>query len=309
MIRRISCQGRSVAVAFILLLGIGTGIGLIETPLGQVAKSCAAESSFDYSDYAYILSKYVDNQGLVSYKELKADRKKLDSFVDSIGKLDPKVYEQWSDKQKIAFLINAYNALTLKLIIDHYPIEWSYAKALLYPKESIRQISGAWDEMQFPFMRGKVTLDGIEHDMLRKKFSEPRIHMALVCAALSCPYLRTEPYTAEKLDEQLDDQSRRFVAHPFQVLVTRNNERIYLSSIFKWFGKDFVKAYGTDKKFKDYNEDQRAVLNFISKYLSPEDAAYVAAGKAWIEYRPYNWALNEKTKENESIAIYGFPKR
>jgi hypothetical protein len=132
--------------------------------------------------------------------------------------------------------------------------------------------------------------------------------MALVCAAISCPYLRTEPYTAEKLDEQLDDQSKRFVSHPFQFRIVRTNNRVYLSAIFKWYGEDFVKIYGTDKKFTDYKKDQRAVLNFISKYLSPEDAAFLEKGEAWLEYRQYNWGLNERTKENESLATYGFPK-
>ena len=308
MNRRIIYLGKCLAVGIAMLSALGMGIGVIPAPLGKIPDARASQSDVDYSDYAYILSTYVDEHGLVSYKELKADRKRLDTFTDAIGKLDPEVYEKWTEKEKIAFLINAYNALTLKLIIDHYPIEWSYTKVLLYPKNSIRQIDGAWDEIEFPFMRGKVTLDRIEHDILRKKFNEPRIHMALVCAAISCPYLRTEPYTAAKLDEQLDDQSRRFVKHPFQVKIHRANERIYLSSIFKWFGDDFVKTYGTDKKFTDYKENQRAVLNFISKYLPPEDVEYLEKGKAWIEYRQYNWALNEKTKENESIAIYGFPK-
>lgn len=300
--------GKRLTVGMALLWVLGTGIGVILTPSEMIAEAVAAEGGFDYSDYAYILRTYVDNLGLVSYKELKADRKRLDAFTEAVGKLDPNVYEKWSDKEKTAFLINAYNALTLKLIIDHYPIQWSFAKSLIYPRESIRQIDGAWDKIEFPFMRGKIALDGIEHGILRKKFNEPRIHMALVCAAISCPYLRTEPYTAEKLDEQLDDQSKRFVSHPFQFRIVRTNNRVYLSAIFKWYGEDFVKIYGTDKKFTDYKKDQRAVLNFISKYLSPEDAAFLEKGEAWLEYRQYNWGLNEKTKENESLATYGFPK-
>lgn len=309
MIREINLGGRRLMVAAVLFFAVGIGLASVICPLWAVPDVYAAEVSIDYSDYAYVLEKYVDDFGLVDYKKLKAERIRLDAFAEAIGKLDPNVYEKWSKEEKIAFLINAYNALTLKLIIDHYPIQWSYTKAILYPKNSIRQIDGAWDEITFPFLRGKITLDGIEHERLRAKFNEPRIHMALVCAALGCPFLRGEPYQWDKLDAQLDDQTRRFLKHPFQFQLHRGNNRIYLSSIFKWFGDDFIKRYGTNEKFADYNESQRAVLNFVSKYLGPEDRTFLEKGDAWVEYRPYNWKLNEKTKENVDITRYGFQDR
>jgi len=132
---------------------------------------------FNYDDYAATLKAYVNNQGMVNYKELKSNREKLDSFLFSVGRLNTESYEKWSDKKKIAFWLNIYNGLTLKAIIDNYPIKSSFFKARLYPKNSIRQISGVWDKLKFNVMGQNMTLDEIEHKTLRKNFDEPRIHM------------------------------------------------------------------------------------------------------------------------------------
>lgn len=120
-------------------------------------------------------------------------------------------------------------------------------------------------------MKEPITLDGIENDTLRANFNEPRIHMALVCAAMGCPPLRSEPYLAKKLDDQLNDQTIRFLGDPKRFHIDRDKETVYLSSIFKWFGNDFVNEYGADKKFSGYSESERAVLNFISSYVTPDD--------------------------------------
>jgi len=139
-----------------------------------------AAEAFTYEGYAEALASYVDDRGMVNYEELKAHPEKLTAFLEQVGRLDGKVYDGWAEKAKIAFWINMYNALTLEAIIDHYPIEASWKKSLLYPKNSIRQISGVWDKLKFTVMGDKMTLDDIEHQNLRRKFNEPRIHMALV---------------------------------------------------------------------------------------------------------------------------------
>jgi hypothetical protein len=253
-----------------------------------------AASTFSYDDYATVLSNYVDDDGLVNYKNLKADRKALDAFAASLGRQDPKAFASWPDRDKIALWINAYNALTLVAIIDRYPIEWTYIRSLRFPKNSIRQIPGVWDEIRFPVMGRKMTLDDIEHRELRSKYNEPRIHMALVCAALGCPILRNEPFTGRRLDEQLDDQARRLLKDPKKFRLDRNQARVYLSSIFKWFGKDFVKTYGTSEKFTKFNESERAALNFVGRYIDPDERRYLEKGAFTIEYPHYDWTLNEK---------------
>ncbi len=267
------------------------GLGML---LLAADATAVAGQGFDYGDYGDVLAAYVNDQGMVDYEGLKAHREKLDAFATALATLDPTVYDQWTEKQKLAFWINAYNALTLQTIINHYPIQSSLFESLLYPKNSIRQISGVWDELQFAVMGQKMTLDHIEHENLRKNFNEPRIHMALVCAAMGCPPLRNEPYVGDRLDAQLDDQTRRFLQNPQKFRIDPVNGRVYLSSIFKWFGQDFIKKYGTDEKFAGKSDAERAVLNFISGYVDEDIAKYLATGKYDVEYLDYDWSLNEQ---------------
>ncbi len=256
----------------------------------------AAGKGFDNSKYAIVLNKYVDDKGMVDYKALKANREELDRYNESIAAIDPQDFAKWSDQEKIALLINAYNSLTLKAIINNYPIKKSLfnPSAYIYPSNSIRQISGVWDETTHEVMGKEMTLDHIEHEILRKDFNEPRIHMALVCAAMGCPILRNEPYTGEKLEEQLEDQSRRFMNNPAKFRIDKESSVVYLSSIFKWFGSDFVKKYPVKNQFKGPNETVSSVLKFASSYLTDDDANYLKEGDYSIEYLDYDWSLNEQ---------------
>ena len=157
---------------------------------------------------------------------MQAKRGELDEFVTAFGRLDEKVYEKWDEKAKIAFWLNAYNAFTLKAIIDNYPIKSSFFRSRVYPKNSIRQIPGVWDKIPFTVMGQDLTLEHIEHKILREGFDEPRIHMALVCAAIGCPPLRNEPYLGEELDDQLDDQTRRFLANQEKFKIARSRNQL-----------------------------------------------------------------------------------
>ncbi len=254
---------------------------------------------FSYDDLASAL-KYVDADGMVNYKALKDQRNRLDSFCRLIANLDRKGFDKWPRKEKVAFWINVYNALTLKAIIDNYPIKASLLKSLTYPKNSIRQIPGVWDKRQFLVMGQKMTLNQVEHGVLRKKFKEPRIHVALVCAAMSCPPLRSVPYVSKKLDQHFDDQTRKFLSQPTKFRVDKKAKKVYLSKIFQWFGKDFVKIYKPAQGFTGYGETQRSVLNFVSKYISPEDAKYLRTGKYKLVYLDYDWTLNEQKSKKDS---------
>ena len=262
-------------------------------------------SEFSYDSYAVVLKKHVDDKGMVSYADLKDNPEQLEQFVRALANTDLNTYKNWNENAKIAFWINAYNALTLKVIIDHYPIKAGLISGLVYPDNSIRHISGVWDKMQFRVMGLKMTLNEIEHGILRSqdkylvetygKFYEPRIHMALVCAAMGCPQLRNKPYVGEKLDEQLDDQSKRFLANPHKFRIDRAESKVYLSSIFKWFGKDFIKKYKPDKGFDSAgSEAEKSVLNFISRYIQTEQGEYLRTGKYNINYLDYDWTLNEQ---------------
>lgn len=240
----------------------------------------ATAAPFSYDPYAKVLQTYVNPQGLVNYKGLQADRQLLDTFNRSLGQVTPETYASWSESEQIAFLINAYNSLTLQSIIDQNPL-----------KKSIRDIPGVWRWRRFEVAGKSRTLDEIEHKILRVDFNEPRIHAALVCAAISCPPLRPEPFTGENLNAQLDDQVRQWLAGPHGLKLDRQGNRVNISAIFQWFGEDWKKTYGVAGKFTG-DDNQRAVLNFISNYLPSEDQTYLAQGQYQLGYLDYDWSLN-----------------
>jgi hypothetical protein len=262
------------------------------------------KKSFSYDSYASVLKSHVDDAGMVNYRELQAARDKLDEFSAAAASLQRKAYDKWSERDKIAFWLNVYNAFTLQAIIDHYPIKPSFLKSRVYPKNSIRQISGVWDKIVFNVMGQDLTLEHIEHKILRKKFDEPRIHMAMVCAAMGCPPLLNEPYTGARLQQQLDTRTRRFLDNPAKFRIDRDKNRLYLSPIFKWFAEDFTSKYSPEKEIAKHGIKVSAVLNFISGYLKEADRDYVLGGKFKIKYLKYDWSLNEQTKgkkkQNES---------
>jgi hypothetical protein len=248
----------------------------------QLESSVVAAQPLNYQDYAEVLQEYVDRSGRVDYEGLKNNRQKLDKFNGAIGSVLPTTYESWTNEEKIAFLINAYNSLTLEAIIDNYPTK------------SIRDIPGVWDRKKFKVVGQEMTLNDIEHEILRKKFNEPRIHMALVCASIGCPKLRTEPYTGENLNAQLDEQTRVFLAIPDNFRIDRDSKRVYVSSILKWFGEDFEKSYGKKANFANLNGKETAFINFISQYLSPAEREYLTQGGYRVSYLDYDWSLNAK---------------
>jgi len=273
-----------------LLLSTGLASCQIRTtsasPTDAVATSIAVDAEpadLEIERYGEVLETYVSDRALVDYQALQQDRLGLDAYNASLAAVSPDQLASWSDAEQIAYWVNAYNSLTLASIIDQAPI-----------KDSIKDIKGVWKGRKHAVAAQSKTLDEIEHETLRKNFQEPRIHAALVCAAMSCPPLRQEPYRAEQLDAQLDDQVNQWLANPETGLrIDRENNKVHLSKIFKWFGEDWVPGYGTDSGFTG-GEKQRAVLNFVSNYVSPEDKAYLEAGDYSVSYLNYDWSLNRQ---------------
>jgi hypothetical protein len=249
------------------------------------------------NDFDALLKEHVDDKGMVNYQKIKARPVRLNTFLAALAAVKKTEFDRWPENQKIAFWINAYNAYTLKAIIDNYPVKSSFFKSLRFPKNSIRQIDGVWDKLKFNVQGQKLTLEHIEHKELRAKFSEPRIHMALVCAAMGRPPLRNQAYRGPQLNDQLDDQSKKFMAHPGKFKIDRAAQTVHLSQIFKWFGDDFTKKYLPDIGFADHTNPQRASLNFAAKYLPPADAEYLRDKKYKIKHLNYDWALNEQKKK------------
>ncbi len=152
-----------------------------------------------------ILKKHVVD-GRVDYRGLKADSQLLETYLQQAGAVPESEFNTWAEKQQLAFLINLYNAATLQLVVDHYPV-----KSI---KKIKHRFKGPWDQPVVPMFGKKISLNTLEHKIIRPTYKEPRVHMALVCAAKGCPILRSEAYTAERLDEQLDNQSHRYLAPP-----------------------------------------------------------------------------------------------
>lgn len=251
-------------------------------PTPSAESPIATPSPFRYDPYAEVLDQYVDQEGLVDYVGLQADAEGLKTFNQSIGAVPAATYDAWSDAEKMAFLINAYNSFTLESIIDQKPL-----------KASIRDIPGVWRVRRFQVAGQSKTLDDIEHNTLRPVFQDPRVHAALNCTAISCPVLRQEPYTAEKLDAQLEEQVRRWLASPYGVQIDRAANQVRISQIFDWFGEDWIAKYGVDEGFVG-NDKQRATLNFISQYASDADRAYLQQGDYNLSYLDYDWTLNQQ---------------
>ncbi|MHC5055024.1 MAG: DUF547 domain-containing protein [Planctomycetota bacterium] len=247
-----------------------------------------------YSDYDVSLRDHVDADGMLDYGALKKERARLDSFASALAALDPEAFGEWPENDRVALWLNAYNAFTLTAVIDHYPLTALKGRSPRHPKNSIRRIPGVWSKLKFRVIGRDMTLDGIEHLTLRKKFDEPRIHFALVCAAKSCPRLRRRAYVGERLDAQLDDQARHFLSRRGNFRIDRERGRVYLSSIFRWYGRDFVKKHGTQERFRRLGGPERAVLNFSLPYLAEDDRRYLLRERYSISYVAYDWSLNEQ---------------
>jgi hypothetical protein len=235
--------------------------------------------------YDALLKRFVVD-GRVDYQGLRNDRAALDRYLDGLAGISEATFSAWPASERLAFLINLYNAATLKLIIDHYPITRI--------KDIGSIFKGPWAQPVVRHLGQTITLDTLEHGLVRKQYGEPRIHLALVCAAKSCPPLRSEAYVADRLDAQLDDQSQRFLASPAGLRIDRGGKTVYFSSIFKWYGQDFVDRFSPATGFPGLDPTERAVAHFCSGYLSAADGDYLKAGAYSVKYMDYDWALNAK---------------
>lgn len=236
----------------------------------------------DHSRFTRLLGRFVDAEGNVDYTGLKAEADSvLAPYLRRLARTEP---VSLTREARLAFWINAYNALTLKLIVDHYPVQniWAVTPGPAEPK----------DNSPFGLDVGTVadtlrSLDEIEHDIIRERFDEPRIHFALVCAAESCPRLRREAYTGPRLDDQLDEQTRVFFHDDSKNRVPAGEGRIALSRILKWYGQDFGPS--TD-----------ALQHFLAPYF--EGAVRDRLGRAGydVTFLSYDWRLNDQARHPTS---------
>jgi len=267
----------------------------VESSKAEPPKVKAQPTVHFHDNCADILASCVNSEGMVNYKKLKWRRFELKALLNKFDNLDPNEYDAWPQEDKIAFWINAYNMQTLKIIVDNYPIESSRFYRLFWPPNSIRHIKGIWTDYKFMVMDEEFTLAEIEKRFFRQQFDDQRIFFALSQASISSPPLRNEPYYGYKLNQQLDDQAKKFLTSPTGFRIDRDTKTVHLSAMLQstWFGDRFVSKYDTDKKFKDQLPAVRAVLNFITNYVPDPDVSFLEVENYTVAYLRYDWTLNE----------------
>lgn len=226
-------------------------------------------------------------KGVVDYSQIQKESLKLETYLNQIKSVTPGQYEAFSEAEKMAYLINAYNAYTLKLISDFFPVKsirdiGGKVGGNLFNKNSkqwrVSEYEANGKKFTLEAMGKPVTLDDIEHENLRPLFKDARVHFALVCGAVSCPFLRSEAYTAKRLSQQLDDQGKQFLADSFRNRFDEKSNTLYLSKIFDWFSGDFKRDAG-------------GIKEFIKPYLPPQTISKVSDNTS-ISFLEYDWSLN-----------------
>jgi len=253
----------------------------------------AALASADRHDHQYdaltvLLKRHVKlgnggQSSSVNYGALATERTSLQTVLRSLSAATPAQFTAWSKPQQQAFLINAYNAFTLELILSRFP-------NLKSIKDLGSFIQSPWKPKWIDLLGGKVSLDDIEHEMLRARgrYDDPRVHFAVNCASIGCPGLREESFTAERLETQLDEQARRFMSDRSRNRYNAQRGRLELSKIFDWFREDFTLGH----------QGISSLAAFAARYAdlladAPADREKIRAQKVDIAFLDYDWNLNK----------------
>jgi Protein of unknown function, DUF547 len=231
--------------------------------------------------------------GLVYYRALEADRGRLGRYIASLN--SPSVvssHDKWSNDQKKAFWLNAYNALVMQTVIDHYPIRGS---AKNYPGNSIRQIPGAFERIPHSIAGKQVTLDQIETTVLTE-LDDPRVYLALGRGAVGSGRLRSEAFSGKAVDKQLADTKAQFATTPRWSKVDALGGKVSISPILSWRSAAFIKEYADDSFDLPKREPlELAVIGFLRPHLLAAEEEFVRKNTFQLTYEPFDWRLNDLT--------------
>ena len=239
-----------------------------EVVLAERFAADPGKADFDHGDFDELLKRHVDAEGLVDYAALAADPTPLRAYVARLGTAP---FSELSRDSKLALLINAYNAFTLQLIAEHYPLDSIHA----IPAED------RWDSRRWDVAGGRYSLDQIENELIRPNFREDRIHFALVCAAMGCPVLRPEAYSGQRIEEQLERQARSIHEDPRWFRFDEAEGLAWLTQVYSWYASDFEQLHGS-------------VLAAAARYSAALRNALDEGRPVQIRWLPYDWALNER---------------
>ncbi len=248
---------------------------------------------FSHEILERVLQGFVDNQGLVDYAALKENPRDMERYYLLLSTYSPDSHPALfpSEQSKLAYWINAYNAAAMKIVLTLYPISSVRdvkPPLLLFflPKKS-----GFFVFQRVTFGGKTTNLYYLENGVIRKRFSDPRVHFALNCAARGCPRLPRRPFTSVHLNEQLDHEARRFLAEDRNLRIDHQKKIIYMSSIFEWYENDFLGWYRGR-----FPQQEATILDYVSLYLAEEkrDEIRESAASYRVEFIPYDWGLNDQ---------------
>ena len=240
---------------------------LAKEPMQKTEVNQTESVLLDHSLWDELTKAHVNQNGYPNYKGFIQDSSKFNTYLNQLTSNHPK--ESWSSNERKAFWINAYNAFTVKLIVDNYPVE-----TIKDLGGGIYRVNTPWDIKFIQIEDKTYHLNDLEHNILRKEWSDPRIHSAVNCASISCPKLMKGAYLAEQLDEQLDRQMKAFIHDATKNII--GEKEVRLSKLFKWFSGDF-------------KVEHTSVIDYINSY---SDVKIKKSAK--VEYFDYDWGLNEQ---------------
>jgi hypothetical protein len=265
----------ALALAAATAVAWPSAAGLLRRWLGPPVVSAAeaytdapGAAVFDNSTLCALLQAHVDEAGGVDYEGLHRDAASLDAYLRALASAP---FSEMGRDEKLAFLLNAYNAFTLRLVLDYWPVG------------SVRDIPSGerWKARRWVLAGETVSLDEIEHDRIRPRFREPRIHFALVCAARSCPPLRAEAYTGARLEAQLADQARRVHRRDRWLRFDPASGTLHLTRLYDWYASDFLAA-------------APSIEEYVAAHEVSVRAALAAGRRPRIGWLPYDWSLNAR---------------
>ena len=236
-------------------------------------------------------NEFIDDGGYVDYKLLRRKRSQLYDIVREFEKLEVDQYIKWESDDQTAFWINAHNIMTMKLIVDNYPIQSSRFKLIFYPGNSIMQIDGARQSNYFNIMGREYSLEELEKNVL-ELYKDPRVLFALNYASLGSAPMRNEPYIGRELETQIDNQVRKLLVRRTGFYIDKSV--LSLSPIFEWHIKEFTEYYGTDVRYRAHPKETRAIFNFIEKFKGQGWSKILESDKFELRYQNFDWRLNEK---------------
>jgi hypothetical protein len=250
----------------------------------EASQATQAASPFDE-----ILDLYV-RDGMVYYQALKTERSKFDAYIN---RLAGESTDRMSGDERLAFWLNAYDALVLRTVIDHYPI---HGRSAEYPANSIRQIPGAFEQVAHRVARRSVTLDQIEQTIL-SEFHDPRVYLALGRGSLDGGRLRSEAFNPARIQSQLAEAASECVSRVPCMQLDRNLGTLAVSAVFSWREKDFVAAFAPTAApvFANRSPIERAVIAFLQPRLLASEKELLDANAFRVVFRPYDWTLNDLT--------------